>query len=426
MARKRVYGIHCEDARNIKSIVGNTKIDVTITSPPYFDLKDYGSKNQIGYGQEYEEYLEDLQNVFSKVYDITNEDGSLWIIIDAFRKDGELIPLPFDLSFYLRKTGWIFQEVIIWEKDKTVPWAHHGQMRNIFEYILVFSKSKKYKFDADKIRETINLKQWWVKYPERYNPKGKLPVGIWEHSIPTQGSWGGKFIRHFCPLPDDLIEKIILLTTQEGDTVLDVFAGTGAVLSVASAMKRKFVGTELNPKYINKFKEYFELTNKEKIKKYTNKTPLAIKDFEDLNLKLRSLKFGRILYNNLKKEFISDILSIFIFHHKNLQENVPNKRINVNYLFLVKSKSKIKEISSKAQELVSKPPLSKYGIIPNIRYNILREFIIALEEIQADFFTYKVTSSHKFIGTFKISDFSKGSLPSIISEIKVSVNESDF
>ena len=63
------------------------QIQTTITSPPYFDMKDYGVEGQIGFGQKYEEYLNDLKSIFNHVFDYTKEDGTLWIIIDTFKEE---------------------------------------------------------------------------------------------------------------------------------------------------------------------------------------------------------------------------------------------------------------------------------------------------------------------------------------------------
>mgnify|MGYP005877135721 CR=1 FL=1 len=252
--------IHKYDARDISKLIDNPIIDVTITSPPYFDMKDYGYTEQIGFGQNYENYLEDLRKVFEGVYACTKNTGSLWVIIDTFRRAGSVVPLPFDFANKIAPIGWKLQEIIIWGKDKTVPWAHNGQMRNLFEYILVFSKTDNYKFFIDKVRQYDSLKKWWVKYPERYNPKGKTPEAIWNFPIPVQGSWGENYIRHFCPLPEELIAQILKLTTEEEDLVLDPFAGSGAVLAKADNMKRKFIGTELNPLYIQMFQNYMDNT----------------------------------------------------------------------------------------------------------------------------------------------------------------------
>jgi DNA methylase. len=180
------------DSRNIIDVLGDSvRIKSTITSPPYFDMKDYGSENQIGFGQNYQNYLEDLKQIFSNIYKITDDDGSLWIIIDSFKRDNQVVTLPFDLSNKLKETGWLLQDIIIWKKDKTVPWSNNGFVQRKFEYILFFTKTKNFKYNKDKVRnyDTDQLKKWWVKYPERYNPKGKALDEIWEFPIPVQGSW---------------------------------------------------------------------------------------------------------------------------------------------------------------------------------------------------------------------------------------------
>lgn len=102
------------------------------------------------------------------------------------------------------------------------------------------------------------MKKWWIRYPERYNPKGKAPDEIWDYGIPIQGSWGNGYVKHFCPLPTDMIGNMIQLTSDEGDVILDPFAGTGSVLVQAAYMNRKYVGSELNREYINMFHNYFE------------------------------------------------------------------------------------------------------------------------------------------------------------------------
>jgi len=423
MARKRVYGIHHEDARNIAKVVGKTTVNVTITSPPYFDLKDYGEEDQIGFGQSYEEYLDDLRAVFSEVYSITEDDGSLWVIIDTFRKDGEMVLLPFDLANQLKEVGWKLQEIIIWEKDKTVPWAHHGQLRNIFEYILVFSKRKKFKFEIDRIRDFVNLKKWWVKYPERYNPKGKNPEAIWEFNIPTQGSWGGKYIRHFCPLPDALIEQIILLTTDEKQTVLDVFAGTGAVLSQADAMKRKYIGTEINSDYISKFTSYIDETasGKRKAFKDRSNSEYSRKNFVHTIWSLRTLKFARLIYNSLGN-ILDGPYTIFASLVQGV--DTESKRQSV-YLEIFLSEAVSDRAKNHVEDIVARPPLSKFGVDVDLHFNTMNK-VLKLTDSKSDLFIYSNKVSHKFLEKLSIKSYSSGNAPAIISPIKLDLNENDY
>ncbi len=165
-----IYSIHNKDARKLDDVIKEKLVDVTITSPPYFDLKDYGHKDQIGYGQQYDQYLNDLQSVFAKVFSATKDTGSLWVVIDSFKRNGEIVPLPFDFAAKLKEIGWKLQDIIIWHKDKTIPWVNGGSTRGIFEYVLLFTKTAKYKYFVDKVRNYQDLKKWWVKYPERLSP----------------------------------------------------------------------------------------------------------------------------------------------------------------------------------------------------------------------------------------------------------------
>lgn len=86
------------------------QVQTTITSPPYFDMKDYGVEGQVGFGQKYEEYLEDLKEIFAQIYTVTKDDGTLWIVIDTFKRDHAVVTLPFDLVQKLNSVGWKLRE----------------------------------------------------------------------------------------------------------------------------------------------------------------------------------------------------------------------------------------------------------------------------------------------------------------------------
>ncbi len=153
--------------------------------------------------------------------------------------------LPFELAQEAEACGWILRDVIVWEKDKTRPWSSRGRLRNSFEYVLFFVKSSRFKYYVERLREPLALKRWWVRYPERYNPEGKAPSNVWRAAIPVQGSWANTAIQHACPLPPDLVERMLLLSTDLGDVVLDPFAGSGVVVAEAERLRRRGVGVEL-------------------------------------------------------------------------------------------------------------------------------------------------------------------------------------
>jgi len=416
--------IHNVDARDIDSIINNKIIDVTITSPPYFDMKDYGVKNQIGFGQDYEEYLNDIELIFKKIFNITKKNGSLWIVINTFRSKGEIIPLPFDVSRRLQKVGWKFRDIIIWNKTKTVPWTKKGQSRGMIEYILFFIKNKTFKYNIDQVRDFESLKHWWVKYPERYSPKGKTPEEIWNYTIPTQGSWGNSHIRHFCPLPKDMIERMIMLTSDENDVILDPFAGSGSVLAQAAFMKRTFLGIELNVDYIKMFNKYISKSINDGLREYESnkKRTLVQNNFYEIILNLRALKYARTLRNSLIKNGVKDIKIINVVKCRN-KPKLEKKIIKIHYDILIHDKIDLRKIKKIINKLISKYPLSTYGIEPEIVViKKTPQFIKLIKNKRR--YQYSNTNTHKYVKIFKPEEFNE--ITGIISSIKLDVDEKDY
>lgn len=295
------------DARKTKEKFVSDKLpspQLIISSPPYFDLKDYGGiPSQIGLGQRYQEYLYDVISVFQQCYEISKKDASLWIIVDTFRKNGETIPLPFDLIEKMKNIyggdAWRLRDIVMWHKIKNTPWHAEGRFRNHFEYILFFTKGDKFLFNIDSTRDTRNYKKWWLTYPERYNSNGKSLTNVWEYSTPIRG-WGNSKQNHMCSLPFGLLESIIEVGSRKGDTVFDPFGGSGSAIALASSMGRNGIAFDINKEYKRLFnsevmiaaKRYW--TNREKEKAETVK---AKKRFHLQNITLRKLKSTFLLLN---------------------------------------------------------------------------------------------------------------------------------
>lgn len=413
---KELNVIYNKDARTIlDTISSEVNVATTITSPPYYDMKDYDSDNQVGYGQSYNDYLDDLKSIFEGVFQITKEDGTLWIIIDTFKRNNQVVTLPFDLSNRLKEIGWLLQDIIIWKKDKTVPWSTNGFMQRKFEYILFFSKSASYKSNKDSVRvyDTSQLKKWWIKYPERYNPKGKALDEIWEFPIPTQGSWGDEYIRHFCPLPQSMVATMIQISSDENDIVLDPFAGSGTVLSQSAYMKRNYLGFELNKSYITMFENYLKKTFSKNRKEYELISQNTNQDvFEKKIVDLRSLKYARVLINAIEKESTYKDFKIFV-NHKGSSKS-KNKLILVEYQIIgIVDEIIILEL---IKGLVDKPPLSKFGIEPTFNFLETKQF-------NADrHWCYTKTNTYSY---FKNPDFTSNKIR-VVSEICVDLNENDY
>ena len=223
-------GLNIEDAQELLHIwKGLPPPRSIITSPPYLDMHNYGNASQIGIrGQSVEDYLIQMSSLFGACYNLASVDATFWLVAGAVRRDGRLIPLPDRLATCAEETGWTLREVITWDKQKALPWTHHGELRDVTEQVLLFSKGEDYRFDPNDLRSPIPNSTWWRRYPERYSPFGAMPTNLWSIPIPTQGSWAG--IRtHFCPFPEELTYRMLSLTTAAGDVVLDPLAGVGSV-----------------------------------------------------------------------------------------------------------------------------------------------------------------------------------------------------
>jgi DNA modification methylase len=418
----RANEITVGDARELSKDIPEGFINVTITSPPYFDLKDYGSENQIGFGQTYEAYLSDLQAVFKEVHRATVDDGSLWIVIDTFRKDQEVFTLPFDLAARLKAVGWMLRDIIIWKKERTLPWTHSGTTRKIFEYILVLSKNgKSFKYDPDKYRDTSNLKKWWVKYPERYHPKGKSLAEMWSYDIPTQGSWGKEYVRHFCPLPSDLVARIIQITTEPGALVFDPFAGSGTVPTVSCLLQRNYSGIELNKEYVDLFLKYLNKSIRA-TKRQEEAGSGAMIDFEKKIRDLRIVKYGRLIYRELLRS--ADIGDVRVFCFRSKKKAVgKHSKYSATYLVLNKNKKEHPIIEAHIKKVVARPPFSKFGIDADIV--VASDFSeVSGISLSSTFYAYTYSNSNFFQAFSKLETGWEGKYK-LHSPIKLAVEEPD-
>jgi len=406
--------IYNVDARKIQDVLDDAiQIQATITSPPYFDMKDYGVEDQIGFGQTYSEYLSDLTGIFSSLLQKTKSDGSLWIIIDTFKRQNNVVLLPFDLARELQSVGWYLQDIIIWKKDKTVPWSSKGFSQRKFEYILFFSKSPQFKYNIDSVRlcDTSQLKEWWINYPERYNPRGKALDELWEFPIPVQGSWGDKYVRHFCPLPKELVSRIISISTEENDVVFDPFAGSGTVLSQSAYMNRKYIGFELNPEYIDMFKRYLDETLEEGKTEYelSKRTNLQT-NYEETILNLRMLKYAKLLLMLLKRENVSANVRVFVECMG--PSNVKYKLVSAKYVFICDDDEIMKMTKFIVDAKINQPPFSKFGIDAFFEYAATMDFTRC-----GDLYGYAINNSHQFV---RDADMNSTAIR-IISPIKLDI-----
>jgi DNA modification methylase len=277
------------------------KAQTCVTSPPYYGLRDYGHDGQIGLEETPEAYIKAMVEVFRCVWDVLEDDGTLWLNIgDSYYnyrpgkgqslvkqsvsntkqdlpdtcarrgnilpglKEKDLIGIPWMLAFALRADGWYLRQDIIWHKPNPMPESMQDRCTKAHEYIFLLSKSQKYYFDADAIKEpvsastvarlsqpTIEQQAGSDRVPFKTNGNMKA-VGstetrnkrsVWTvNTKPYKGA-------HFATFPHDLIMPCILAGAPAGGVVLDPFMGSGTTAAVAIGNGRKYLGCELNPAY---------------------------------------------------------------------------------------------------------------------------------------------------------------------------------
>jgi DNA modification methylase len=377
-------------------------VDLVVTSPPYWDAKDYGgTPDQTGYNQTYEKYLKDIFNTFKGVYDISKKTATLYLIVDTIKRDNNVIRLPDEIARVLEEIGWNHQDTIIWNKVKTLPWSRKGQMRNTYEYILMFTKSKtSYKYNIEEIR-VIEPKEWWVNYPERYNPEGTVPSNIWDYPIPAQGSWGSKSnaiekeFKHACPIPPEMLARIIKLSSDEGDVVLDPYAGTGTLLATAFNLNRKYLGFDVNVEYKSVFEEatLALVSNRwDEIEAYYTFQKHLIRIFNDSIIKLRQLKYINKLIHKLSKEKTFENYSILagIAISKPLTDPIEQKHTigNTDYYIICKPNADMNLISSNINMFIPKKPFSTYGITSYIKVITYNDIVELEQQLKYPLYSY--------------------------------------
>ena len=300
------YKIIQGDCREALKQVDSDSVHTCVTSPPYFGLRDYGGgEGEIGSEQEVEEYVKAMVDVFREVRRCLRPDGTLWLnlgdsymsqknvapppqsiggqrdmptVIPGNRREQkglkhkDLIGIPWRVAFALQADGWWLRQDIIWSKPNPMPESVTDRCTKSHEYIFLLSKKSHYYYDHEAIKEpAITTPMKRDKHGEGYQadyPHGdRFSEGerVWgadgkknKRSVWTVNTKGYKG-AHFAVYPKKLIEPCILAGCPEGGTVLDPFTGSGTTAIVALENNRNFVGTELNPEYIqlaeNRIKE---------------------------------------------------------------------------------------------------------------------------------------------------------------------------
>lgn len=295
-------------------------IDCVITSPPYWQLRDYGYPEQWGLEPTFEEYLNHLWQMMDEIYRVLKPSGTVWINLgDTYNsggntrsnKDGQsegiikhkylqntgftksdiklngkpkcLLLIPHRFAIGCIDRGWIVRNDIIWAKRNGMPESVTDRFTKKHEYIFFMTMQEKYYFDLDNIRDKhkcINDKrnngkrheykgdvksqnnEWLATNAVSFNSNGKNPGSVsdfWD--VTTKGTTA----QHYAAYNDELIKKPILAGCPEGGIIYDPFMGTGSTAEAALRANRKFIGSEMSSKYCDiankRLKPYLQQQN---------------------------------------------------------------------------------------------------------------------------------------------------------------------
>ena len=321
---KTIHKIIIGDSRYMKE-VPNESVHLTITSPPYWQLKDYGNGKQIGFNDNYEEYINNLNLVWNECYRVLHNGCRLCINIgDQFARSVyygryKVIPIRTEIIKFCESIGFDYMGAIIWQKVTTCnttggatvmgsfPYPRNGILKIDYEFILIFKKYGKAPQVNKEMKEKSKLSQ------EEWN---KYFTGHWNFP-------GEKQDKHLAMFPEELPKRLIKMFSFVGDTILDPFLGSGTTSLAAKNLHRNSIGYEINEYFLPIIKEklglrqrtifqdeIFEIIKQENIntdfKEEIKKLPYIFQDPIKFDKKIdpRKLSFGSKIDNSYSKREI--------------------------------------------------------------------------------------------------------------------------
>lgn len=235
--------VYFSSSENMSEIPSES-IDFIMTSPPYWNLKDYGDSSQIGQSS-YQDYLDRMNSVWQECFRVAKQGAVLIININSRRVKKKFYPIPFDIA--TRMQNWNFWDQVIWYIPNALPQPNHYMERlldNKFESCLVFIKGEADEYICHKPRVPQKYAQADPRNHKK-NPRGRCLGNILR--IPAYRPPNIKEMGyHIAAYPEELVSFFMETYSDVESKVLDPFLGSGTTLKVARVMGRIGYGYELN------------------------------------------------------------------------------------------------------------------------------------------------------------------------------------
>ncbi|WP_016777004.1 DNA methyltransferase [Anaerophaga thermohalophila] len=305
------------DSRQM-NLIPDKSVHLVITSPPYWQLKDYGTENQIGYHEDYETYINNLNLVWKECYRVLDNGCRLCVNIgDQFARAVyygryKVIPIRTEIIKFCESIGFDYMGAIIWQKQTTTnttggaslmgsfPTPRNGILSIDYEFILIFKK-----LGISKSKVSKEIKE-----------QSKMTKEEWKEYFAGHWNFGGaRQDGHIAMFPEELPKRLIKMFAFKGETVLDPFMGSGTTSLAARNLERNSIGYEINPEFIEIAKGKLNInqadiegTTYEFLKDETNidiekefdNLPYRFVDFQNFDKKIdpKKLQFGSKIDKN--------------------------------------------------------------------------------------------------------------------------------
>lgn len=258
--------IYQGDAKDVLAAWPQHLAHLCLTSPPYFQQRDYGVVGQLGLEETPEAYIARLVMILDQVHRVLRADGSLYLNLGDSYHARSLMGIPWRVALALTERGWLLRNCIVWSKKNPLPTSTTTRYCNAHEFLFFFVKARDYFFDLDAVREphcggprTFQARRRRIGRLGTVrggnfagHPLGKTPRDVWELHTENRPK---KYIvpgyrGHFAPFPESLCERPIRASSPRGGVVVDPFIGSGTTALVARRLGRRYLGIDLSAEYV--------------------------------------------------------------------------------------------------------------------------------------------------------------------------------
>lgn len=300
------------------SLIPDCSVQLIVTSPPYWQLKDYGSDEQIGFNDTYEQYINSLNLVWSECYRVLSNGCRLCINVgDQFARSVyygryKVIPIHSEIIRFCETIGFDYMGSIVWQKPTNMhttggqkvmgsyPYPRNGIVKFDFEHILLFKKLGNAPLVNNSVRK-----------------QSVLTDEEWQRYFSSHWTFGGaRQDRHIAVFPEELPKRLIKMYSFVGDTVLDPFIGSGTTALAARNLGRNSIGYEINSNFLDYYREkvtkteectfYYEVDDKRiDIDSAINRLPYRFIDVHKFNkqVDVKANTFGSVMEDKSIKKF---------------------------------------------------------------------------------------------------------------------------